>query len=151
MIVQKNFTRGCFSLFCLFSSLLFSSSANANQWQRVIGQESLARLFKNTTIHGVALPNKTFELNKIHTDWHIEYCQDGTGELTFWGQATPRTWRIKGNDQACIRTDSGERCYYYEQHTQYGLLFRAGLVGSRQTPWGFTVTYNNPALCDRLK
>jgi hypothetical protein len=147
----KNVYRKIFITFFLLNCLLLPSIVHANQWQRVIGQEALTSIFNNTTIRGIALPNNDLELNKIHTEYDIEYCQDGTGELTFWGQVIPRTWRIKGNDQACIRTDLGERCYYFEQHTQYGYLYRAGLVGSKQMPWGVIVSYDNPSLCNKIK
>lgn len=126
---------------------LMSSSVNAGQWKKIDTEESLKEMFNNVTVRGFSVPQKNFELNKVQTDWQIEYCHDGTGILTFMGQTYPRKWVIKGNDHVCITSDYGERCYYYEQHIKYGSLYRSGLVGSRKTPWSFTISKTKSEIC----
>lgn len=144
---QRMVRSGLLVCFYLLICGVLSTTVKANSWRKVNDRDTLRRIYSNTVVRGISLPQKDFDLNKVHSDWHIEYCQDGTGMLTFRGQSIPRTWRIKGNDQVCIATGAGERCYQYEQHSQYGLLFRSGLANSKQMPWGFTVSLKKPAFC----
>ena len=138
------------SLMSLCLVFMLAPLGNANQWQKINDPDALAKIYNNTVLVGVQWPRQQYDLNKIPTDWQIEYCQDGSGRLTFWGEVTPRSWRIKGRNQVCITTDYGEKCYFFEQHSIYGKLYRSGLAGSKIAPWVFKISDRQPAICENL-
>lgn len=140
----------------LIFTLLPTLVSHASDWEKINNAELLKPIFNNTTLRGISWARSEFEINKLPTDWEVEYCQDGTGVLTFmglpnarkWRLSTNAKWRLKSSAIACITTDLGEKCYFYEQHVKYGKLYRAGLVGDNIAPWTFVISDEIPSLCN---
>lgn len=133
-------------LICILS--FYSSSAFGSDWRKVNNPETLEKIYSDTRLRGVDSPHSNFEYNKLNTQWHIDYCSNGTGVLTFWDESYPRTWKIKGKDQVCVTVHSEEKCYFYEEHIKYLDVYRTGVIGKRNAPWVFIVNYQKPAICD---
>lgn len=124
-----------------------STSIYANEWRKIEDKESLEKIYHDTTLRGVSWPNPKFKNQQLNTQWHIDYCADGTGVLIFWEEKYPRTWKVTGQDQVCIRTDFGEKCYFFEESTKYKDLYRGGVFGKKKAPWVFTVINEKPEWC----
>lgn len=129
--------------------LMLPILGNADEWQKINDPKSLDEIYNDTVLVGVQWEQSQFHLNFAPTDWNIEYCQDGTGQLTFKGIVSPRSWKIKGKDQVCITTEFGEKCYFYERHLKYKGLYRNGLVGSKTPTWVFRVSDQKPTICKK--
>ena len=125
----------------------FSFAVQAQEWKKIDDPQVFRQIYTDTTLRGMPWPTANLDFHNLDTDWQIKYCADGTGVLTFWANETPRTWEIIGNDQVCISTVHGEKCYFCENHLKYKDIFRCGVIGKKEAPWVFRVTNDKPDIC----
>ena len=129
---------------------LHSSTVLASDWKKIEDPETLKALYSDTTLRGSDYPPSGVARDQMNTEWQIDYCSDGTGILTFMGHTYPRTWRTNGSDQVCVTVRSEEKCYFFEEHTEYLDVYRLGVLGRKQSkaPWVFNVIRQKPEICE---
>jgi hypothetical protein len=83
----------------------------------------------------------------IGDTWAGEYCADGTGTLTAYGETFKRQWEIKGA-QACVTSDQGTFCATFERSTKNPNEYRlTNLSSGRKTK--FILVDRSPLTCDK--
>ena len=116
---------------CLMAVMGTASLAFADNWNPVIGEQALRKIYSNT-----------------RTEWKDfvgEYCSDGSAVVYGWGETFPRTWKVKGDDQVCVTSAEGTECYRFEQSTTSANLYRAILETGERVE--FAISYIKPRSC----
>ena len=124
-----------------------SFAVHAQEWKKIDDPKVFRQIYTDTTLIGMPWPTANLDIHHLDTNWQIKYCADGTGVLTFWANDIPRTWEIIENDEVCISTAHGEKCYFCEEHLKYKEIFRCGVAGTKEAPWVFRVTNDKPDIC----
>jgi hypothetical protein len=105
-----------YRLILLIQILLLSSQLSAQSWEPYTGAKKLRQLMSNTVMEG-ALKKGVTSIAR--------YNEDGSGELTAWGETLLRTWRVQGEDQVCINVGGSENCVTLEKASGMDDLYRA--------------------------
>lgn len=95
---------------------LLSGTLLAQTWEPYTGAEKLRQLMSGTVMEGALKEGVTST---------ARYNEDGTGELTAWGETLSRTWRVQGEDQVCINVGGSENCITLEKAAGVDGLYRA--------------------------
>lgn len=134
---------------CLSFTLVHSQVilVHAQEWKRIDDRQTLEKIYVDKALRGIYYPTANRDFQHLDTNWQIDYCADGTGILTFWEQKTPRTWEITADDEVCISTQHGKKCYFCEENMKYKDIYRCGVVGKREAPWVFAVQNEKPESC----
>lgn len=96
--------------------LIIPGTVLAQAWEPYTGAENLRRLMSDTVVEGKPRDGVTST---------GRYKNDGTGELTVWGETFPRTWRVEGTDQLCINIGQSENCVRLEKAVGQKAVYRA--------------------------
>lgn len=124
---------------CVSLMLLPVFSVQAESWIKITGEKELKTLYADVVQEG-ALTNKV--------KWRTEYCADGTGSLSAWGQSFPRTWQVKDEDTLCVTSDEGSKveCFQYEKNSVQSGVYRATDIITKQV-WVFSILKESPSSC----
>jgi len=90
------------------SVLLFmlSSSVASQEWIEIKDPKELRALHSN----------KTFRCHVREVPFTEHYRSDGKGIWIFSGKhRLACTWKVKGNDQVCVSTESGTSCWQFQR------------------------------------
>jgi hypothetical protein len=105
-----------------------SAPAAAREWVEIRSPAELRALYSDKTWRGKGADGVPFVGH---------YRADGTGVMIRAGVHTPRTWEVKGPDQACVTDTNGTNCYRFQRHKRD----RGDIVGQHVTEhWIFQVT-----------
>jgi len=85
----------------------------AAEWVPIRSADELRAIYTDTTIQGTAEVGRS----RQNMSFTGQYRSDGTGMLFIGGRQIPRTWEIRGNDQACATDTSGTHCYRMERNS----------------------------------
>ena len=96
--------------------LIIPGTVLAQAWEPYTGAENLRRLMSDTVVEGKPRDGVTST---------GRYKNDGTGELTVWGETFPRAWRVEGTDQLCINIGQSENCVRLEKAVGQEAVYRA--------------------------
>ncbi len=105
-------------------SLVAAHASYAQDWQPYTGVNKLRSLMADTVLEGTL----TGDVKAT-----ARYNSDGTGVLEAWGDAFPRTWTVRGEDQLCIEVGREEHCVRVEKAAGDDKLFRATDVATGES------------------
>ncbi len=98
------------------ATVLFSTSAQAENWEPITDSEALQALFSDTVVEATL---------KEGVKATATYKSDGTGEVKAWGDTFQRTWKVEGSDQVCIGMSEQTYCYRLERSVESKDKYRA--------------------------
>ena len=104
------------SLLIALSFLAMASAVSAETWEPYTGADNLRRLLSDVVMEGTL---------REGVKATARYNGDGTGELTAWGDAFPRIWRVEGEDRVCIQVGREENCVSLEKSVDQENTYRA--------------------------
>ena len=114
-------------------------SQSAWDWVEINDPAELRAIYSNTTLKGTVDFGVQTGSTRGGTHPFVSHnSADGRGIIIFYGQETPRTWEVKGNDQVCIKDARGNACYVYWRHRDKKNQIRAKNIGQGFT-WEGTV------------
>jgi hypothetical protein len=90
------------------AALVLAEGAIAQTWEPVTGDDRLTELFSDTVF-------ETLLTDKVKA--MALYNADGTGQMTAWGVAYARTWKIE-DGQVCVEIDAVFQCFTFEQNIE---------------------------------
>jgi hypothetical protein len=108
----------------LLLSTLLPGTGWAQDWQPVIGNEGISRLFTDTVMQATLGDNERAT---------ARYYAAGTGELQAWRDTFQREWKVEGDKQACVKIDGVFRCFRIERNTAADNEYRATRVDTGET------------------